>query len=157
MFLLSHRVRGLFYGESNQYTWHDGATHFVGIFRGLGLETNIFHVFIVSESQGPILRGIQLVWHIGPTHLFDNLRGIGDETITFNVFFVSESQGPILRGIYPVYLTWWCHSFCRKFQGPASWDKHIHSFYWLRKSRAHITGNLSSHLDTLVQLICLKI
>ena len=62
VFLLSHRVRGLFYRESMQYTQHEGATHFAGNFKGLGLETNIFSVLIVSESQGPLLRRIYPVY-----------------------------------------------------------------------------------------------
>ena len=79
-------------------------------FRGLGHETNIFSVFIVSESQGLTIRGIYPVnLTIGPAHLLKNLRGIGDETITFDVFIVSESQEPILPGIYP--LIHWSNSF----------------------------------------------
>ena len=159
MFLLSQKVRGLFCGESIQYTWHDGATHFVWNFTGLGHETNIFIVFIDSKSQGPILRGIYPVnlTHWSNSFFFENLRGIGDETNVFGVFIVSKSQGPVLQGIYAVYSTWRSHSFCWKFQGPGSWDKHIQCSYCLRKSGASFTENLSSIHDMMVQLIFLKI
>ena len=57
VFLLSQEVRGIFYGESIQLTQCIGPTHLFENLRGIGDETNAFGVFIVSESQGPILRG----------------------------------------------------------------------------------------------------
>ena len=62
VFLLSKKVRGLFYRESIQLTQHIGPTHLFENLRGIGDETNVFGVFIVSKSQGPVLQGIYAVY-----------------------------------------------------------------------------------------------